>query len=136
MPVRFDEYVEQADSLEWTPKPESNARTILSFLFEHPETGFTPSEIATATGIPEGSVGPTLGRLREFDLVRHEEPYWAIGDDDRIAAYEATLQSLATLDDQYGDEGWGTVDRREYEVDEDAVAEWRERRREAETDEE
>lgn len=129
MPVRFDEYETRSSDFEWMPRPGSNAHAILSFLLEQPETGFTPSEIATATDVPKGSVGPTLQRLHRRDLVRHKEPYWAIGDDDRVAAYEATLHGLRSIHDRYGDDGWGDVDRKAYEVDETELEDWRARRR-------
>jgi hypothetical protein len=130
MPVRFDEYESYADDFEWLPRGGSNAHTILSFLLEQPEKGFTPSEIAAATDVPKGSVGPTLQRLHRRGLVRHKEPYWAIGEDDRIAAYEGMLQGLRSLHDRYGDDGWGDVDRTDYEVDEAELEDWRAERRE------
>ncbi|WP_254542955.1 MarR family transcriptional regulator [Halomarina pelagica] len=129
MPVRFDDYEEQADELNWTPTEESNPHKILTFLLGHPDVGFTPSEIAEATGIPKGSVGPTLQRLHERGLVRHKEPYWAIGEDDRIAAYQGMLLSMEALRDRYGDDGWSDVDPEEHEADEAELEEWRRERR-------
>ena len=128
MPVQFDEYERRADEVEWLPIRGSNAQKILSFLLAHPETGFTPSEIAEAVDVPVGSVGPTLQRLSEHGLVRHKEPYWAIEDDERIATYESVLRSMDALHDRYGDEGWADVDREAYEVDEAELEAWRERR--------
>lgn len=124
MPVQFDDYDREADEVDWVLTEGSNAHTILSFLLDHPETGFTPSEIAEATGLPQGSVGPTLQRLHKRDLVRHKEPYWAIGTDDRVAAYEAMLQSMEAITARGGEE-WAEIDRSEYEVDEDELEAWR-----------
>lgn len=128
MPVQFDDYEAGAEDADWTVTEGSNAYEILSFLIEHPDTGFTPSEIAEATGIPKGSVGPTLQRLHERDLVRHKEPYWAIGDGDRVTAYETMIRSMEAIHDREGGE-WADVDPEEYAADEDELDDWRERQR-------
>jgi hypothetical protein len=122
MPVRFDEYDEHADDVDWRPTEGSNAATVLAFLIRHAGTGFTPGEIAEETGVPTGSVGPTLHRLRERGLVRHREPYWAAAGEDRIAAYEGMLQGMAALSDETD---WSDVDAGEHTVDEEALAAWR-----------
>ena len=75
MPVQFDEYDSSDDGVEWAIRENSNAHRILALLLAYPDIGFTPSEIADATDVPKGSVGPTLQRLRERDLVRHKRPY-------------------------------------------------------------
>ncbi|MFB6205845.1 MAG: MarR family transcriptional regulator [Haloglomus sp.] len=103
MPVQFDEYERSAEQVDWRPTPGSNAATILAFLIRHRGTGFTPSEIAEETDVPVGSAGPTLQRLNERDLVRHQEPYWAAAEDDRIAAYESMLREMEALAD---DDAW------------------------------
>lgn len=128
MPVTFDDYERQSDEVDWTITEGSNAHAILSFLLENPETGFTPSEIARATDLPNGSVGPTLQRLEDRDLVRHREPYWAIATGDRIAAYEAMLHSMAATATGETDE-WSGVDPQDHEVDPDELEGWRERQR-------
>lgn len=111
MPVKFDEYEETHEEFEWTLQRGSNSHHILAFLADHPEQGFTPREIAEATGINRGSVGKTLQRLEERQLVRHAEPYWAFGDDDRVAAYVASLESMRTLEEREG-----TVDGADWEA--------------------
>lgn len=93
----------------------SNAYEILQFLAAHPGQGFTPKEIGEATGVPRGSVGTTLVRLEERELARHKEPYWAIGDDDRLGAYAAMIHGLDAAEDRFGDEDWG--DWRAHAVD-------------------
>jgi hypothetical protein len=125
MPVQFDEYDSSDDGVEWAIRENSNAHRILAFLLAYPDIGFTPSEIADATDVPKGSVGPTLQRLRERDLVRHKRPYWSAARDDRIAAYEAMLASMETLADRYGDDGWRHVDPDEHSVGADEIAAWR-----------
>lgn len=118
MPVQFDEYAETHEEFDWTLQEGSNSHRILAFLADHPDQGFTPSEIAEATGINRGSVGKTLQRLEERQLVRHAEPYWAFGEDDRVGAYVASLDSLRTIEEREGTEDWaawedGAVDPRE-----------------------
>jgi DNA-binding transcriptional ArsR family regulator len=106
MPVEFDKYRESSHGgdFDWTLREGSNAHTILSFLADHPEQGFTPKEIHEATGVARGSVGKTLQRLDERQLVRHAEPYWAVGDDDRVGTYLGMLSSLDAVAEREGTE--------------------------------
>lgn len=105
MPVDFEAY--SPDEVEGIRLVEgSNAHAILQFLADHPGTGFTPKEITEATGLPRGSVGTTLARLEANDLVRHKEPYWSIGADDRLGAYAAMVHGLETASDRFGDDDW------------------------------
>lgn len=118
MPVNFEEYKDQADGDGLAFDPDTNAYHILSFLGKHPEKGFKPSEIAEETGLKDGSVRGTLKRLEDKGLVRHAEPFWAIGDDDRLAGVTGTMLSLKATGDRYSDdefEGWeeSAVDPRE-----------------------
>jgi DNA-binding transcriptional ArsR family regulator len=112
MPVEFEKYRESRDDddddddFDWTLREGSNAHTILSFLAEHPEQEFTPKEIHEATDVTRGSVGKTLQRLEERQLVRHAEPYWAIGEDDRVGAYLGMLSSLDTVTEREGIEDY------------------------------
>lgn len=105
IPVDFRTYDPDPDGSSLHLTPDSNAYAVLEFLASHPDQGFTPKEITEATGVPRGSVGTTLSRLRERDLVRHKEPYWAIGDDDRLGAYSAMKHGLETAEDREDD--WG-----------------------------
>lgn len=123
MPVQFDQYEAHAAGNDWPVREGSNAHRILRFLLEHPDTGFTPSEIAEATDVPHGSVGPTLQRLEARDLVRHKEPYWAAARDDRLAAYEGMLLSLDALADR--DDGWAAVDPTDHELTPAELEAWR-----------
>lgn len=118
MPVNFEAYRDNAAKDGLPFDPDTHAYSILAFLGEHPETGFKPAEIATETGITPGSVRGTLHRLEDRGLVRHAEPFWAIGDDDRLAATTGTKLGLEALGDRYADdefEGWEeqAVDPRE-----------------------
>ena len=106
MPVDFAQYDPDEDDGGFRLTEGTNAYDILEFLAQHPEQGFTPKEISQETDIPRGSVGTTLARLEERSLVRHKEPYWAIGDDDRLAAYEGMLQGLEAIEDRHGADSW------------------------------
>lgn len=82
----------------------SNAHTIISFLAEHPDQGFTPAEIHDATEIAYGSVGPTLARLEERGLVRHKAPYWAIGHEEDLAIYAGMHSTIEAIEERFGPE--------------------------------
>lgn len=90
----------------------TNARRLLEFLLENPGVGYAPAELAEQTGVPRGSVGPTLKRLEEAGLVRHKKPYWAATEDDRIAAATAAFVGIETAGSTFSDdwyaqnEGW------------------------------
>ena len=82
MPIstdRFEDIPEDADE----PVPGTNAASILEFLRDNPDRAFTQSEIADATDVKTGSVGPTLVRLRERGRVDHRGTYWRVSDHDR-----------------------------------------------------
>ena len=123
MPVNFQEYDPDDDRGGLRLTEGSNAYTVLRFLAQSPEQGFTPKEISGETGVPRGSVGTTLSRLQTRGLVRHKEPYWAIGDDDRLAAYSAMIHGTDAAADRFGDEAWG--EWRETAVDPRTVEETR-----------
>jgi predicted transcriptional regulator len=114
MPVDFDEYrAERAENGDLPIDPDSNAFRILSFLAEHPELGFKPSEIRARVDVPRGSLNPTLARLEERGLVEHEPPYWSAGDDDRLSAIAGIMHSMEAFEDRYGDDefdGWHESD--------------------------
>ena len=108
MPVKFEDYRESSDDEEfdWTLQEGSNAHKILAFLSEYPEQGFTPKEVHEATGVARGSVGKTLQRLKERQLVRHAEPYWAITDEDRVGTYLGMVSSLDAIAEREGTEDY------------------------------
>jgi DNA-binding GntR family transcriptional regulator len=83
---------------------------LLEFLLETPTIGYTPGELAEETGVPRGSVGPTLNRLEAAGLVRHKEPYWAAAEDDRIAAATAVFIGVETAAASYSDDWYAQND--------------------------
>ena len=111
----FDRYEPESGDGRLRLTEGSNAYAILRLLASNPEQAFTPKEIAEETQLPRGSVGVTLTRLESRELVRHKEPDWAIGLDDRLAAYASMLHGLDAADDRLGDGDWG--DWRETAVD-------------------
>lgn len=126
MPVHFDDYSEPDEFENWL-RPDSNSYPILSFLAEHPEQGFTPTEIHENVDIPMGSIGPTLQRLEDRGFVRHKGSYWAIARDDRLASLTSTLATLKSLDDL---DDWDDIDWKDAAADEEEMEAWREDRRE------
>lgn len=82
MPIEADRF-ENLDDEADGPRPGTNAAEILSFLAANADKAFTQSEIADATDVTPGSVGPTLVRLRERGRVDHKGRYWRISDHDR-----------------------------------------------------
>lgn len=82
MPISTDRFEEIDDSGD-APSPGTNADEILSFLEANADQAYTQSEIADATDVKRGSVGPTLVRLRESGRVDHRGKYWRISDHER-----------------------------------------------------
>lgn len=97
MPIRLDA-LEDGDAAV-PVKPDTNAHELLTVLAEHPDLGFTASELVEVTAVPEGSVGKTLSRLEHDGLVRNVEGYWALAEDLDASAV-ANLVSLTDLLEQ------------------------------------
>ena len=100
MPIsidRFDEY----DSSE---RPETNAQRVLRFLVTNRDKAFKATEIAEGADVNENSVQPVLNRLRKRDLVRHKEPYWAVGELDRVRDAYILHSTSHFLDEKLGEE--------------------------------
>lgn len=102
MPVDFETHEPGNPRVDLTEG--TNARRLVEFLLQTPSVGYTPAELAEQTGVPRGSVGPTLHRLKAAGLVRHKEPYWAAAEDDRIAAATAAFIGLETVASDYDDD--------------------------------
>lgn len=104
MPISIDEFESQ------NPEPrETNAERVIQFLAQHPDKAYKAIEIAEATDVNENSIHPVLNRLEERELVRHREPYWAIGDLEAVR--DATLVSSTA---GYLDEILGLESREEW----------------------
>lgn len=101
MPIEKDRF-EALDEDDTAPAAGTNADRILRFLRTHAEMAFTRGEIVDETGIPSGSVGPTLVRLRDRGRVDHRGRYWRISDHDE-SLDEAVGHSAAVLNDREPD---------------------------------
>lgn len=100
MPIsidRFDEY----DSLE---RRETNGERVIRFLVENRDKAFKASEIAAETDVNQNSIQPVLIRLREKELVRHKEPYWTLGEFERVREAYMFQSISAFLDEKLGEE--------------------------------
>lgn len=114
MPISADRF-DEIDDGDDRPAPGTNADRILAFLEGNPEKAFTQGEIADATDVTRGSVGPTLVRLREKGRVDHRGTYWRISDHERSIG-EGTNQANEVArsheEDPFDYDGW-----REHAVD-------------------
>jgi hypothetical protein len=102
MPISKDRFNELGDD-DNGPTPGTNAAKILDFLRENPGKAFTQNEIAAATEVKKGSVGPTLVRLRQRGRVDHRGKYWGVSDHDQ-SLDAAAGQAAATLAEHETDE--------------------------------
>lgn len=88
MPISADQFEAMEDGDDG-PTPGTNAHAILSFLEANADQAFTQTELAEATGVNRGSVGPTLVRLRDDGRVDHRGTYWRISD--HVRSLDGTL---------------------------------------------
>lgn len=103
MPIDIDTFESTtADQLEQTEP--TNADRVMQFLAMHPDQAFTQSEIRDSTGVKAGSISVVLSRLEERGLVRHKGTYWALGEDDDVAAYAGMAESTRAANERFGEE--------------------------------
>jgi len=101
MPIAIDDFETQPEEVLELDE-NTQAYQILKFLAENSDKAFTPKEICQETKIKSGSVGAVLSRLEDRNLVRHKGKYWAIIEDDRLAAFTAMVKgSSASVQDDY-----------------------------------
>jgi len=103
MPISIDEF-ETASEEGLGIADGTNADRVLEFLADQPENAFTRKEIQEASEINPGSIGVVLTRLEAKGLVRHKGKYWAIAEDDRLAAYQSMLLGTRAANDRFGPE--------------------------------
>jgi len=116
VPISIDEF-ESRDS----ERRETNAERVVRFLARNRDRAYKAVEIAEATDVSENSIHPVLNRLEERGLVRHREPYWAIGDLDAVRDAMAFSSTAEFLDETLGPESreeWLTAANRDEESDE------------------
>jgi len=116
VPISIDEF-ESHDA----ERRETNAERVVRFLARNRERAYKAIEIAEATDVSENSIHPVLNRLEERDLVRHREPYWAVGDLEAVRDAMVFSSTAEFLDDELGPESreeWMTAARQGGENDE------------------
>ena len=116
MPISIDEF-ESRD----VERRETNAERVVRFLAHNRDRAYKAIEIAEATDINENSIHPVLNRLEERGLVRHKEPYWAVGDLEAARDAIVFSSTVEFLDDELGPESrekWMTAARQGGENDE------------------
>lgn len=109
MPISIDEF-ESHDP----EKQETNAERVVRFLARNRDKAYKAIEIAEATDVNENSIHPVLNRLEERGLVRHREPYWAIGDLEAVRDAIVFSSTAEFLDEALGPESreaWLTAAR-------------------------
>ncbi|SDK12356.1 hypothetical protein SAMN05216226_12016 [Halovenus aranensis] len=100
MPISKDEFRSIDEDGPSLPDlaPDTTQGAVYRFLLEHADQAFRQREIVDAVDVPEGSVGPTLQRLKEHGLVEHRDRFWTIADAEHAAA-SAGIHGAATADD-------------------------------------
>ncbi|ELZ92985.1 hypothetical protein C440_12729 [Haloferax mucosum ATCC BAA-1512] len=98
MPVSIDDF--ESGEL---PRGPSVPEQVVTYLYTHSDQAFTRSEIATAISENPNTVGTSLSRLKDRNLVRHKGKFWAITDDEeRVAAAYDIHTTSERLDDEDG----------------------------------
>ena len=84
---------------------KGDTELVVEFLAQNGDQAWKASAIAERTGVNPDSISTILSRLKQRELVRHKEPYWAITDDKQRLenAYQLHKQT-ERLDDKYGEE--------------------------------
>lgn len=114
MPINADRF-EEIDNGDEAPNLGTNAHEILLFLEERADQAFTQTEIAEATGINRGSVGPTLVRLREDGRVDHRGTYWRISD--HVRSLDTAIGHAGDVAASYEETSFEYDEWREHAVD-------------------
>lgn len=99
MPISIDEF-ESRDP----ERRETNAERVVRFLARNRDKAYKAIEIAETTDVKENSIHPVLNRLEERGLVRHREPYWAIGDLETVRDAMMFSSTAEFLDEALGPE--------------------------------
>lgn len=102
MPISIDAFEEGTE--QELRRRGTNSEAILFFLMDHTDKAFTPAEIAEGTSVARNSVGPTLKRLEERNLVRHKGRYWAIGKGSDVERLTSTLTTSRAMNERFGPE--------------------------------
>jgi len=99
VPISIDEFKSHDPA-----KHETNAERVVRFLTRNRDKAYKAVEIAEATDVDENSIHPVLNRLEERGLVRHKEPYWALGDLEEVQDAMVFRSTAEFLDGTLGPE--------------------------------
>lgn len=99
VPISIDEF----ETYDADGEP-TNSERVLRFLAANPDKAYKPVEIADATEVNKNSIHPVLRRLEEQELVRHREPYWAVGDLEDLRDAMIFQSTAEFLDEEIGTE--------------------------------
>lgn len=97
MPISIDEFESHNPG-----EGPSNAERVLAFLARNRDQAFKAREIADGAGVNQNSIHPVLLRLEERSMVRHREPYWAMGDLDVVRDAHELHELAGYLDEELG----------------------------------
>jgi len=102
MPIPKEEFesIEDDESLP-DLSPDTTQGKIYRFLLENDDKAFRQREVVENVDVPEGSVGPTLTRLKNHGLVEHRGKFWSISDGEH-AVVSAGLLSARAVDERDG----------------------------------
>jgi Mn-dependent DtxR family transcriptional regulator len=100
VPISIDEF----ERFERRERRETNAERVVRFLVENSDKAYKATEIADETDVHPNSIQPVLNRLRSRGLVRHKEPYWALGEIERVRDAFAFRSAAQFLDEKLGEE--------------------------------
>lgn len=100
VPIPKDEFdaIEDGEKPSLDLSPDTTQGAIYQFLLRNADKAFRQREIVAAVDVPQGSVGPTLARLEEHELVTHRDRFWAIEDAEHAVASAGRL-GITTADD-------------------------------------
>jgi len=115
MPINKDRFEKLEED---SPTPGTNAAMILESLRANPDKAFTQSEIVAETDVKQGSIGPTLVRLRGRGRVDHRGNYWRVSDhEETVTAATGHAASAVASREQGEDEIPQMGDLQEHAVD-------------------
>lgn len=88
MPISKDEFrsMDEDGVADLDLSPDTTQGKIYRLLVENGEQAFRQREIADRVDVPRGSIGPTLARLAEADIVEHRGRYWSVSDTEHAVA--------------------------------------------------
>lgn len=99
MPIHIDDFESHEPG-----EGATNAERVVRFLARNRDKAYKASEIAAAVDVNRNSIHPVLNRLKERGVVRHREPYWAIGDVETVRDAMAFSDTVSFLDEELGEE--------------------------------